>query len=226
MDKWFNLVLLLLVPPLLDGIINRVKSFWGGRMGPPLLQPFFELLKLLRKGEVISSTTTFVFRGAPAIALAAVFAAALTVPLFGARAVISFEGDFVVFAYLLALSRFGLILSALDTGSSFEGMGSSREALFAAFAEPGFLVIVSSLACFTGCRSFAAVIQALHSPACGLLIAAPAAVGLFILMLAEGCRIPVDDPATHLELTMIHEVMILDNSGPGLAFILYGSCIT
>jgi formate hydrogenlyase subunit 4 len=222
-----QLGLLLLLPPLLLGVANRVKAIFAGRRGPPLLQPYLDLAKLLRKGAVYGRTTTWVFRAGPAVGLAAVATAGTLVPGPGGGAVASFAGDFVLFAYLLALARFGTALAALDTGSSFEGMGASRELSFASVAEPALFLVFVTLARATGTPSLSgmlgpALAPAWHQAAPALLLAA---LALFVVALAENARIPVDDPATHLELTMIHEVMVLDHSGPDLALILYGAAM-
>ena len=219
--------LLLAVPPLLPGIIGKTKAWFAGRKGPPLLQPYHDIAKLLRKGAVYSRTTTWVFRAGPAVGLAATIAALALVPLGDFPPAIAFAGDLVLFAYLLALARFGTVLAALDTGSSFEGMGASREVTFAALAEPT-LFLVLAIACLPGrSPSFEIAWNSLAS-ASSSLGRAPflaAAVALFAVYLAENSRIPVDDPNTHLELTMIHEVMVLDHGGPDLALILYGSAV-
>jgi formate hydrogenlyase subunit 4 len=213
-----------------------VKAVMAGRRGPSLLQPFFDLVKLLRKGEVVSRTTTFVFRIAPSVGLAAVLAAALFVPLSSGRPLLSFDGDFVLFAYLLGLGKFLSLAAALDTGSSFEGMGASREASFSVLVEPAFFLLSGTLALISGRASFAALFSLAGRSGDLALFALPlAALTLFLMILVEGGRVPIDDPATHLELTMIHEVMVLDNSGPDLAFIqlarglktvLYSSLLT
>jgi formate hydrogenlyase subunit 4 len=201
-----------------------VKSLWGGRKGPSLFQPFYDIFRLLKKGETISSTSSLVLSVAPAVYLASVLVAALLVPFAGQKSFISFNGDFLVFSYLLALGKFFMIAGAMDTGSSFEGMGSSREATFSTLAEPGFLILLSSLSYVAGCKSFTDILTSLHAAGSfNFILVIPVSLSLFIFILAEGCRIPVDDPDTHLELTMIHEVMILDNSGPGLAFMTYGN---
>lgn len=220
------MVFILLMPLFMLGIVRRVKSLWSGRKGVPLMQVFFDVRKLLLKGEVLSSCSSFVFKATPIISLAALLTAATVVPMAGGKALMGFHGDFIFFSYLFALSRFFAVIGALDTGSSFEGMGAGREAMFAVFGEPGFFVIMSSLAYMGGCRSFADIFSAIQSSSttfypCGVL----AAAGLFIFMLADACRMPVDDPATHLELTMVHEVMVLDNSGPSMAFITYGAAL-
>ncbi len=223
----FHLAVLLAVPPLLLGILNRTKAIFGGRRGAPLLQPYFDLAKLLRKGAVYSRTTTWVFRAGPVIGLAAVASAGLLLAMGGAPAAVSFAGDFVLFAYLLGLARFFTALAALDTGSAFEGMGAAREVTFASLAEPALFLCLLVLARATGTASLSGMLGAGLPAAWGG--AAPAlllaALSLFVIALAETARIPVDDPNTHLELTMIHEVMVLDHGGPDLAFILYGASL-
>ena len=181
------------------------------------------MAKLLAKGAVYSRTTTWVFRLGPIVSLAAVLAAGLLLPLQGGRLPWSFTGDVLLFASLLALGRFFTMAAALDTGSSFEGMGASREAAFAALAEPALFLALATAVVQAGGISFAAAWSVLP----GLTSAATflAAAALFAVLLAENSRIPVDDPNTHLELTMIHEVMVLDHGGPDFAFILYGGAL-
>jgi formate hydrogenlyase subunit 4 len=221
----FQIGLLVLLPPLLLGVVNRVKALMAGRRGPPLLQAYSDIAKLLRKGAVYSRTTTWVFRAGPAVGLAAVATAGTMLPVAGQPALFAFAGDFVLFAYLLALGRFMTALAALDTGSAFEGMGAAREVSFASMAEPALFLVLVVMARATGSLSLSGMLGPALAPAWGA--AAPAlllsAIALFVVALAENARIPVDDPATHLELTMIHEVMVLDHSGPDLAFILYGA---
>jgi formate hydrogenlyase subunit 4 len=228
MTAVLHLLLLVGFPPLLPGIIQRVKALCAGRTGPPLLQAYFDLSKLLRKGAVYSRTTTWVFRSGPIVSLASVLAAGLVLPLGVGPAPLGFPGDVIFFAYALALGRFFTMIAALDTGSSFEGMGASREATFSALAEPAFLLALTIVCVPARSVSFANVWSAIPSwSAWGIghpVLLAAAAV-LFAVLLAENSRIPVDDPATHLELTMIHEVMVLDHGGPDLAFISYGSSI-
>jgi formate hydrogenlyase subunit 4 len=213
--------------PLMLAIVNRVKARFAGRTGPPLMQPYFDIAKLLRKGSVYSATTTWVFKAGPAVGLAAVFVAVLLLPLGPSRAPLAFEGDLFLLAGLFALQRFALMLAALDTGSSFEGMGASREAFFAALGEPALIVglVVAargaaslSLSGLLGATTLASVAAA--GPALLLVV-----VALFLLMLSENARIPVDDPNTHLELTMVHEVMVLDHSGVDLAYISYAAAL-
>ncbi len=224
MELALKIVFLLSVPLLFIGLINRIKSSWAGRKGPPILQPVFDIVKLMRKGEVISTTTSFVFRIAPSVVLGTSLCAALFVPVIGHRSIVSFDGDFIVFAYLLGISRFFSVLLATDTGSSFEGMGAARELTFSVFVEPAFFILVGSLAAATGYGSFQSLLGLFErSGTLGYIAVVLGAVALFIMLLTEGCRVPVDDPNTHLELTMIHEVIILDASGPDLGFILYAS---
>ncbi len=222
-----HLALLLLMPPLLLGVINKTKAFFGGRRGPPLLQSYRDLARLMRKGLVLSHTTTAIFRAAPVVTLVAVLLAGLLVPLGPFDAPVSFGGDLVLFAYLFGLARFFTTAAALDTGSSFEGMGAAREVTLACLSEPALFFALLLLAKMSGSLVLS---EMLHSPihVQWKVLGPPlvlAAVGLFVIVLAENCRIPVDDPNTHLELTMIHEVMVLDHSGPLLGLILYGAAI-
>ena len=229
--------LMLLLPPLLLGVINRVKALFAGRRGPPLLQPYYDLARLMRKGLVISRTTTWVFRAGPVITLVAVVLAGLLVPFGPFDAPISFTGDLILFAYLFGLARFFTTSAALDTGSAFEGMGAAREVTFACLAEPALFLAFLALAKLASSIPALAAATPLslttmfHAPWAGPIAQLPVAaivlvaVGLFIVLLAENCRIPVDDPNTHLELTMIHEVMVLDHSGPLLGIVLYGAAV-
>jgi formate hydrogenlyase subunit 4 len=222
-----HLAALLALPPLVLGVVNRTKAIAAGRQGPPLLQAYWDLAKLLRKGAVYSRTTSWVFRAGPIVGLAAVASAGLLLAMGGAPALVSFGGDFVLFAYLLGLARFITALAALDTGSPFEGMGAAREVTFASLAEPALFLCLLVLARATGTLSLSGMLGpalpgawANATPALVL-----AGIGLFVVALAENARIPVDDPNTHLELTMIHEVMVLDHGGPDFAFILYGASL-
>jgi formate hydrogenlyase subunit 4 len=213
--------------PLLLGLINRTKSFIAGRRGPPLLQPYFDIAKCLRRGAVYGDATSWVFRLGPIVNLAVLLAALLVLPLGGIAPPVSFSGDLVVLAGLLALGRFAIVLAALDTGSSFEGMGASREVHFAALAEPAFLLALAVLARVTGALSLSPIYQGITISVwiTALPTLALAAMTLLVLALVENSRIPVDDPTTHLELTMIHEVMVLDHSGPDLAYIQYAAAL-
>jgi formate hydrogenlyase subunit 4 len=218
------LLLALTLAPLLLGIINRTKAWFAGRRGAPVLQAYHDLFKLLRKGAVYSRTTTWVFRAGPLVGLAAVVTAAALAPFGGRPALLSFSGDLILFAYLLGLMRFATMLAALDTGSAFEGMGASREAQFSALAEPALLLGFAALARDSGAASLTGIFAHLAAGDWLGLSAIPAlvAVAFMIVYLTENARIPVDDPNTHLELTMIHEVMVLDHGGPDFGVILYG----
>src|SRR5437762_1270900 len=221
-------LLLLVMPPLLLGVINKTKALFAGRVGPPLLQPYYDLARLMRKGMVLSATTTWVFRAGPLITLASVLIAGLIVPFGRFNSPIRFTGDLVLFAYLFGLARFFTTTAALDTGSSFEGMGAAREVTFACFSEPALFLAFLVLAKLSGTLSLSPMLRApLTVPLAGLPLASLVlvAVGLFVVLLAENSRIPIDDPNTHLELTMIHEVMVLDHSGPLFGIILYGAAI-
>ncbi|MBU4200226.1 MAG: NADH-quinone oxidoreductase subunit H [Verrucomicrobia bacterium] len=220
-------VLVLLLAPLLPGVINRTKAFFAGRQGPPVLQLYFDLWKLAQKGAVYSRTTTWVFRAGPIVGLAAVLVALFLTPFGKSAAPLAFGGDLILFAYLLGLMRFMTVMAALDTGSSFEGMGASREAFFSMLAEPAFLIGLVAVARVTGSLSLSGMLANVSAetwlrvgPALVLIAAA-----WMVILLAENSRIPVDDPNTHLELTMIHEVMVLDHGGPDFAAILYGAAL-
>jgi formate hydrogenlyase subunit 4 len=222
-----HLLLLLALPPLLLGIITKVKAWFAGRVGPPILQPYYDLWKLLHKGAVYSKTTTWVFRAGPIGSLAAILTAGLLVPLAGRDAPLGFWGDMVLFAYLLGLARFLTVAAALDTGSSFEGMGGSREAVFGAIAEPALFLSLVVLAVHAQSPTLSEALAAVDLRTWSTTAPAFLLIGLSLLgvLLAENSRMPIDDPTTHLELTMIHEVMVLDHGGPDLAFILYGAAV-
>lgn len=226
-DTLFHMVLVLTMPPLLLGVIGKTKAAFAGRVGAPFLQPYYDLSRLMRKGVVISDTTTWIFRAGPAVTLAATLFAALLVPLGKHAAPVSFEGDMILFAYLFALGRFFTTVAALDTGSSFEGMGAAREVTFSCLAEPALFFALITLTRLSGTMSLTPMLNHVTSP---VWLAAGASLilllaGLFVVLLAENCRIPFDDPNTHLELTMIHEVMVLDHSGPYFGCILYGAAL-
>ena len=211
---------LLILPLFFIGLINKTKAIFQGKQGASVFQPYFDFVKLIKKGEVISETTSFVFQVMPSINIAITIVAALLLTL------IHFDGDFILFSYLLALGKFFMVISAMDTGSSFEGMGASREVSYTSFVESAFFIIIASIAALNGIYSFASLNSLLtFNGDINTLIAVLAIFALFLTMLIEGSRVPVDDPKTHLELTMIHEVMVLDNSGVNLAFIHYASAL-
>jgi formate hydrogenlyase subunit 4 len=226
-DLGIHVGLLLGLPPLLLGVIHKTKAVFAGRLGPPLLQPYRDVWKLLRKGAVYSRTTTWLFRAGPIVSLAALLCAGLVLPLAANTSPLGFAGDVVVFAYLLGLGRFFTMAAALDTGSSFEGMGASRDAAFSALAEPALFISMAILCVPARSATFADAFGRLPWTTWGFEHPTylAAALSLFAVLLAENSRIPVDDPNTHLELTMVHEVMVLDHSGPDLGFILYGSAV-
>jgi formate hydrogenlyase subunit 4 len=230
MDGKISLVYWLIsmfLAPLLSGVINRTKAFFAGRKGQPLLQPYYDLYKLLNKGAVYSRTATWVFRAGPVIGLSAVLVSLTLLPAGGVGGMLTFPGDFVLLAYLLGLARFAAVSAALDTGSAFEGMGACREVQFSLLAEIALLLGFAVLAAGTGQLSLSGIFALLWSDSqastdsAALLVAG----ALLIVLLAENARIPVDDPNTHLELTMIHEVMVLDHGGVDLAFIEYGAAL-
>ncbi|HMA40485.1 MAG TPA: NADH-quinone oxidoreductase subunit H [Gemmatimonadales bacterium] len=219
---------MLALAPLLPGVAAKTKALLTGRRGAPVWQLYRDLLRLWRKGAVYSTRTTWMFRLAPVAGVVTPLFATMLLPLDCRAAVVRFAGDFVAFAALLALGRFLLVLAALDTGSSFEGMGASRDAAFASLVEPALFLGFVVLALGTGQRSLSAMLggdAGTLSWGAGAPSLAMVAVSLFFVLLAESSRVPVDDPATHLELTMIHEVAVLDHSGPDLALLLYGGAL-
>jgi len=221
-----SFILILLASLFFTGIIIRTKSITSGRKGPGIFQPLKDIIRLLKKGAVYSKTTSFIFQIAPSIYFASVITAIMVIPLGNYKGLISFEGDFVFFAYILGIGKFFNIISALDTGSSFEGMGASREALFSMFAEPAFFILMGSLALLTGHSSFQQIFSSLHfGSSISYILGIMATFVLTIITMVENSRMPFDDPKTHLELTMVHEVMILDNSGFDLGLILYTSSL-
>jgi len=218
-------ILILITAFFFPGIILRTKSIMSGRKGPGILQPVKDIGVLLQKGSVFSKTTSIIFQIAPAVTLSCIICALLVIPFANQNAIISFEGDFIFFSYLLALGKFLAIIAALDTGSSFEGMGANREAFFSMLIEPAFFILMATFAMFTGFTSFSDIFN--HFFITGnhyVLIYGVLGFYLFVqIALIENSRLPVDDPKTHLELTMIHEVMILDNSGFDKALIHIGT---
>ena len=220
LELFLRLAAWLLLAPLLPGIINKVKAWVAGRRGPPVLQLYFDLAKLWRKGVVLSTAVSPMHILGPAMAWVAILAAAMLLPIGPAGASLSFRGDALLFVYLLAFARFCIALAALDTGSAFEGMGVAREVSYAVLAEAAILTALLTLCVQSGSVSLATMLAPSAGAGAALL-----AAGLFGVLLAENCRVPFDDPNTHLELTMIHEVMVLDHSGPPLAAILHGASL-
>ena len=219
--------IVLLLSPLLIGVIAKVKAFFAGKRGPSFFQPYYDLQRLFQKNSVYSRTTTWVFRAAPVLTLAAVLVLSLIVPFGAFKAPIQFSGDILLAVYILSLARFFMIIAALDTGSSFEGMGASREAFFSCLCEMALFMNFITLSLVAHSISLSAMIGAdflmswhLMGPVLLLVVGS-----LFIVILTENARIPIDDPDTHLELTMIHEVMILDHSGVDLGYMFYASAV-
>ncbi len=210
----------LVLAPAVPGVINKVKAWVAGRRGPPVLQLYYELGKLWSKGVVWSRTASPGHLVAPAVAWVAILGAALLLPLGRAGGGTGFHGDALLFVYLLALARFVTALAALDTGSAFEGMGAAREVSYAIISEAALMAALVALGLKSGSVSLAQMLAPTAGAGAVLL-----AAGLFTVLLAENCRVPFDDPNTHLELTMIHEVMVLDHSGPPLAVILHGAAL-
>jgi len=219
-----SLILIILASFFFMGVVVRTKSITSGRRGPGFFQPIKDIVRLLKKESVYSKTTTLIFKLAPVAYLSSVLMAILMVPHGNNPGLISFDGDFVMFAYVLAFGKFLIIISALDTGSSFEGMGASREALYSMLVEPAFFILMGSFALYTGHTSFFTIFSTLHYGSYISYMLGALATFVFVLIaMIENSRMPVDDPKTHLELTMIHEVMVLDNSGFDLGLIQYTS---
>lgn len=207
------------------GVIIRTKSIAAGRKGPGIFQPVREMAILLKKGSVFSTTSGLIFQIAPVISLSCILCSLLVIPFANQNALISFEGDFIFFSYLLSLGKFFSIIGALDTGSSFEGMGANREVFFSMLVEPAFFILLATFAMFTGYTSFSDIFSNFFITGSHYVLIY-SIIGFFLLIqiaMIENSRLPVDDPKTHLELTMIHEVMILDNSGFDKALIHFGS---
>lgn len=220
-------VLLWVAAPLLSGVIHRTKAIMAGRTGPPLLQVYSDLAKLMRKGFLASRTTTGVFLAGPVLGVVAPLFATLLIPIAGRRAVLAFPGDMLLFVAVFALARFFLAAAAMDTGSAFEGMGAAREVSFAALAEPALIFGMLALTRLSGSLSLSGMLDLeasgawrRASPSVVLIV-----VSWFIVLLAENARVPFDDPNTHLELTMVHEVMVLDHGGPAFGLVAYGAAL-
>lgn len=215
-----------LTAPFFAGVIFKVKAFFGGRKGSPVLINYYTLIKLFKKGSVYSRSTTFIFRLGPLVSLGSAATVLLFLPIAGQAPVISFNGDVIFILYLLGIGRFFIIAAAMDTASPFEGMGAAREAYFPIICEASIFMILILFYRLTGDLNLAAYFsgeqpfgfwQTAGSPMLFIVFA------FFIILLTENARVPVDDPATHLELTMIHEVMVLDHSGPDFGFIELGA---
>jgi formate hydrogenlyase subunit 4 len=220
LDALLRIVVWLLLAPLLPGIINRVKARVAGRRGPPVLQLYFDLARLWRKSVVLSTLVSPAFVAGAAVAWVAILAAAVLLPLGPSIGGLSFRGDVVLLVYLLALARFATAWTAMETGSAFEGMGAAREVSYAVLSEVALITAILALSVKSESVTLATMLAPAPGPGAVLL-----AAGLFSVLLAENSRVPFDDPTTHLELTMIHEVMVLDHSGPPLAVVLHGAAM-
>lgn len=217
-----SFIIIFLASLFFTGIVIRTKSIASGRKGPGLMQPLKDIFRLLRKGTIYSETSGLIFRLAPLVYFSTVIFAIMILPVGKFEGLISFQGNFIMFAYILALGKFFMIIASLDTGSSFEGMGASREALYSMLVEPAFFIIIGSFALLTGCNSFYDIFTHLKFGNYFVYLIGGLAAFIFIMIaMIENSRMPVDDPKTHLELTMIHEVMILDTSGFDLGMILH-----
>ncbi|HXT40089.1 MAG TPA: respiratory chain complex I subunit 1 family protein [Candidatus Angelobacter sp.] len=223
----FQTALVLLLAPLVSGCIRNWKAKLQNRRGPRVWQTYFDIIKFLRKDMVISEHTSWVFRTAPYVVLISSLLVGMMVPMATAQAPLSLFGGALAVVGLLALSRFFLALSGLDSGSPFGGMGSSREMTIAAIAEPTMMLAIFTVAITAGSTDLSRIVQATQGPMWKVLnpTYVLAFAALFIVLLAETGRIPVDNPATHLELTMIHEAMLLEYSGRNLAFMEWGASI-
>lgn len=226
-NNFIQLLLILLLAPLVGGLIKKIKAFSQKRQGAPVLQMYYDLYKLMKKETVVSETASWIYKATPYIVFSTAVAAALLVPVSTLLPVVPFPGDIILLFYLLALGRFFMCISALDTGSTFGGMGASREAMISSLIEPSILVSVFTIGLIAGSTSIhqmmvtmAATENPLFQPVFLLTFLA-----MLIIILAETSRIPVDDPATHLELTMVHEAMLLEYSGRHLALMEYGAAV-
>ena len=215
-----QMLLVLLLAPLLTGFVRKVKARLVRRRGPSLVQPYRDLLRLLRKEAVLAENASWLFRVTPYLIFAATWVAAALVPTFATGLFFSWSADLIAIIALLGSGRFFLALAGLDVGTSFGGIGSSREAMIATLAEPAMIMIVFTLALVSGSTQLSTVIGVMLAPGVGLRVSLGLAlIALVIVAIAENARIPVDNPATHLELTMVHEAMVLEYSGRHLALI-------
>ncbi len=218
--QFLQMLLVLLLAPALVGLVRKVKARLLRRRGAPIVQPYRDLLRLLRKEVVLAENASWLFRVTPYMIFAATWVAAALVPTFATGLLFSWSADLIAIIALLASTRFFLALAGMDVGTSFGGIGSSREVMIASLAEPAMMMIVFTLALIAGSTQLSTMAAFMDSPAVGLRVSLGLAlIALIIVALAENGRIPVDNPATHLELTMVHEAMVLEYSGRHLALI-------
>ena len=215
-----QMCLVLLLAPLLTGAVRKVKARLQRRRGPPLVQPYRDLKRLLGKEVVLADSASWLFRVVPYVVFAVTWVAAALVPTFATGLLFSWSGDVIAIIALLGSARFLLALAGLDVGTSFGGIGSSREVMFASLAEPAMIMLIFTVALVAGSTQLSSIADFMLSPEVGLRVSlAMALIGFVIVAIAENARIPVDNPATHLELTMVHEAMVLEYSGRHLAMI-------
>jgi formate hydrogenlyase subunit 4 len=221
-----QMALVLVLAPLLTGVVRKIKARLLRRQGPPVIQPYRDLLRLMRKDVVIAENASWLFRVAPYLIFAATWVAAALVPTFATGLTFSWAADLIAIVALLASARFFLALAGMDVGTSFGGIGSSREVMIATLAEPAMLLIVFGLALMAGSTQLSNVAGYMASPDVGLRVSlGMALIALVMVAIAENARIPVDNPATHLELTMVHEAMVLEYSGRHLAMIEFAASL-
>ena len=220
------MALVLLVAPLLTGVVRKVKARLLRRRGPSVLQPYRDLLRLLRKEVVLAHNASWLFRATPYIVFAATWVAAALVPTFAMGLYFSWSADLIAITALIGSARFFLALAGMDVGTSFGGIGSSREVMIASLAEPAMIMITFTLALIAGSTQLSNIAAFMLSSNAGLSVSLGLAlVALIIVAIAENARVPVDNPATHLELTMVHEAMVLEYSGRHLAMIEFAASL-
>lgn len=230
-----SIFFILIISLIFPSIIATTKAKVAGKKGPVVLQVFYDNIRLLKKGSIYSKTTSFIFQIAPVVYFSTIMVSTFFIPFGHHEALLSFDGDFILFAYILALGKFFTIIAAMDTGSGFEGMGANREAYYSMLVEPAFFIIIASLALLTNNTSFHDLFNSLHIQSeLSIFTSAIAVYVILWIAMVENSRLPVDDPKTHLELTMVHEVMVLDYSGfdlaliqlaNGIKFTIYGALI-
>jgi formate hydrogenlyase subunit 4 len=221
-----QMLLVLLLAPLLTGFARKAKARFQRRLGPPLIQPYRDLIRLMRKEVVLADNASWLFRINPYLIFAATWVAAALVPTFKTGLLFSWSADLIALIALLGSARFFLALGGLDVGTSFGGIGSSREMMIASLAEPAMIMIVFTLALVAGSTQLATMAAYMNSPEVGLRMSlALGLVALIMVAIAENARIPIDNPATHLELTMVHEAMVLEYSGRHLALIEFSASL-
>ena len=224
--QFCEMLVVLALAPLLAGYVRKLKARLVGRRGPPLVQPYRDLLRLLRKEVVLAHSASWLFRAAPYIVFAATWVAAALVPTFATGLLFNYAADMIAIVALLGSARFMLALAGLDVGTSFGGIGSSREMMIASLAEPAMVMVVFTLSLLAGATQLSSIAAFMQGPGVGLRVSlAMALVALIMVAIAENARIPIDNPATHLELTMVHEAMILEYSGRHLALIELASFV-